>query len=208
MLEILTCHVCRPEMCKLHHVQRITTPPEIEASYGDVLCFTEVRWLSRGNVLKRFFELRAEVKRFMEDGRLDVPELDGPHWIMDLAFLVDITQQLNTLNLDLQGAGQLITTAYESVKALSTRLRLWKTQLSAKKLCHFDACRSLVEEGTTFSGDDYVSAIENLQQEFDVRFADFKTHHDTFQLFADPFSADVESVSSMLQIELIDLKCK
>lgn len=29
----------------------------------------------------------------------------------------------------------------------------------------------------------------------------------TFQLFANPFSADVESVSSMLQIELTDLQC-
>ncbi|KAK0145575.1 General transcription factor II-I repeat domain-containing protein 2 [Merluccius polli] len=179
----------------LQHRQFRAFLEEIEASYGDVLYFTEVRWLSRGNVLKRFFELRAEVKRFMEDGRLDVPELDNPKWIMDLAFLVDITQQLNILNLKLQGPSQLITTAYESVKAFSSKLRLWKTQVS------------LAEEGTVFSGDEYVSAIENLQQEFDERFADFKAHRDTFQLFADPFSADVESVPSMLQTELIDLQC-
>ena len=158
-------------------------------------------------MLKRFFELRDEVKTFMEDGRLDVPELDDPKWIMDLAFLVDITQHLNILNLKLQGPGQLITTAYESVKAFSTKLRLWKTQLSAKNLSHFAACRSLAEEGTLFSPGEYVSAIENLQQEFDEGFPDFKAHRDTFQLFADPFSADVESVPSMLQTELIDLQC-
>ncbi len=191
----------------LQHRQFRAFLEEIEATYGDVLYFTEVRWLSRGNVLKRFFDLRTEVKRFMEDGRMDVPEFDDPKWVMDLAFLVDITQELNVLNLKLQGPGQLITAAYESVKAFSTKLRLWKTQLSAKNLSHFTTCRSLVEEGIAFNGDEYASAVENLLQEFDQRFADFKAHRDTFQLFADPFSADVESVPSLLQMELIDLQC-
>ncbi|XP_016327429.1 LOW QUALITY PROTEIN: general transcription factor II-I repeat domain-containing protein 2-like [Sinocyclocheilus anshuiensis] len=135
----------------LQHRQFRAFLEEIESTYGDVLYFTEVRWLSRGNVLKRFFELRAEVKRFMEDGRMDVPEFDDPKWVMDFAFLVDITQELNVLNLKLQGPGQLITAAYESVKAFSTKLRLWKTQLSQKKLSHFSTCRSLVEEGTAFN---------------------------------------------------------
>ncbi len=191
----------------LQHHQFRAFLEEIESAYGDVLYFTEVRWLRRGNVLKRFFELRSEVKRFMEDGRMDAPELKDPKWVMDLAFPVDITQELNILNLKLQGPGQLITAAYESVKAFTTKLKLWKTQLPAKNLSHFNTCRSLVEEGAAFSGDEDASAIESLPQEFDLRFADFKAHRDTFQLFADPFSADVESVPSVLQMELIDLQC-
>lgn len=63
-----------------------------------------------------------------------------------------------------------------------------------------------MQEGTTFSGDEYASVIENLLEEFDQRFADIKAHHDTFQLFTDPFSAVVESVPRLLQIELIDLQ--
>lgn len=53
-----------------------------------------------------------------------------------------------------------------------------------------------VEEGTAFSADEYVSVLGE-------RFADFMAHCDTFQIYADPFSADVES----LQHELIDLQC-
>ena len=48
---------------------------EIESEYEDVLYFTEVRWLSRGKVLKRFFELRAQVKAYMEKDGMTVPVL-------------------------------------------------------------------------------------------------------------------------------------
>ena len=51
---------------------------EIESAYEDVLHFIEVRWLSRGNILKRFFELRAEVKAFMEKDEVAVPVLSDP----------------------------------------------------------------------------------------------------------------------------------
>ncbi|KAF7253996.1 G patch domain-containing protein 2 [Varanus komodoensis] len=40
-----------------------------------------------------------------------------------------------------------------------------------------------------------------------MRFADFKTHRATFQIFADPFSFDVEDAPPVLQMELIDLQC-
>lgn len=70
-----------------------------------MIYFTNVSWLSRVSVLKRVLELRAKMKRFTEDDR------------MNLAFLVNIAQQVNTLNLKLQVPGQLITAVYESVKA-------------------------------------------------------------------------------------------
>ena len=68
-----------------------------------MLYYTEVHWLSRGSVLKRFFELRAEVKDFMERHGVAVPVLSDPKWLMDLAFFVDITHDLDVLNKKLQG---------------------------------------------------------------------------------------------------------
>lgn len=48
---------------------------EMESEYGDVLYFTEVCWPSRGYALKRFFELREELKDFMENDGVAVPAI-------------------------------------------------------------------------------------------------------------------------------------
>ena len=143
----------------------------------------------------------------MEKHGLAVPVLSDPKWLMDLAFFVDITHELNVLNKKLQGQGQLVSAAYDTVRAFCTKLMLWKAQLSQTNHCHFPACKALVDAGTPFSGEKYVEAILKLQEEFDHKFADFKTHRATFQIFEDPFSFDVQDAPPVLQIELLDLHC-
>ena len=114
---------------------------KIESEYEDVLYLTGVRWLSRGNFLKRFFDLRAEVKDFMEKHGVAVPVLSDPKWLMGLAFFVDITHELNVLNKKLQGQGQLVSATYDNVRAFCPKLMLWKEQISQTNLCHSQHAR-------------------------------------------------------------------
>ena len=141
-----------------------------------------------------FFNLREEVKTFIETDRVAVPFLSDLNWLMDLLFLVDVTHELNVLSKKLQGQRQLVSVAYDNVRALSTKLMLWKAQLSQTNLGHFPACRALVDTGTQFNGEEYADAISKLEEEFNDRFAGFKTHRATFQFFADTFSVDVQDV--------------
>jgi hypothetical protein len=53
--------------CALDHRQFQQFLLEIEANYGDVLYHTEIRWLNRGKLLKRFFELRHEIEIFLTE---------------------------------------------------------------------------------------------------------------------------------------------
>jgi len=73
-----------------------------------------LRMLSRGAVLKRFFYLREEIENFMkEKGKPDL-EFQSSEWMQNLAFMVDITQHLNNLNKMLQGHKRLVTQYYDT----------------------------------------------------------------------------------------------
>ena len=58
-------------------------------------------------------------------------------WVRYLAFLVDITQHLNTLNKVLQGIRMLVTEYYDSVRAFILKLSLWQIQLRDGDASHF-----------------------------------------------------------------------
>jgi len=78
---------------------------------------TAVRWLSRGKVLTRFFELRNEIEIFLIEKNKPLPPLTDCEW--KLVFLVDITKHLNDFNLKLQGRDVLICDINTFVKAFS-----------------------------------------------------------------------------------------
>jgi hypothetical protein len=80
---------------------------EFSANYSDLLCHTEVRWLSSGRVLQRFVALGDEIIQFLENYPRKFPELHDDKWNNDLYFLCDITCHLNEINLQLQGKAQL-----------------------------------------------------------------------------------------------------
>ncbi|KAI4806804.1 hypothetical protein KUCAC02_017602 [Chaenocephalus aceratus] len=87
---------------------------------GDLPLHCTVRWLSKGKVLSRFFELLDAVKLFMEQKDKDYPELSDPKWIMDLAFLVDMLCHLDRLNLDLQGKLKMLPDLVQKLLRVAT----------------------------------------------------------------------------------------
>jgi len=58
----------------------------MEADSRDVVYFSEVRWLSQGKMLKRFYDLRNEIKSFMESKGKPAIEFEDENWLMDLGF--------------------------------------------------------------------------------------------------------------------------
>ncbi|XP_043917683.1 general transcription factor II-I repeat domain-containing protein 2B-like isoform X2 [Protopterus annectens] len=174
----------------------------LETSYGDIVYFTAVRWLSRCKMLKHFYDLRNEIKCFMESKGKPVPEFENASWMADLAFLVDITAHLNDLNLRLQGENLLINDMFQTVTAFEVKLKLWHRQIKNNNLIHFET----LSEQNHVNTEKYAALINSLSQDFESRFQDFRKHQQHFSIFATPFSVDINMLPANLQLECIELQ--
>ncbi|XP_045139818.1 general transcription factor II-I repeat domain-containing protein 2B isoform X2 [Echinops telfairi] len=189
----------------LNHREFTTLLYELDSQYGSLLYYSEIKWLGRGLVLKRFFESLEEIDSFMASRGNLVPQLRSTDWIKDLAFLVDMTMHLNTLTISLQGHSQIVTQMYDVIRAFLAKLGLWETHLARNNLAHFPTLRSVSSQGS--DGLHYIPKIAELRSEFQARLADFKLCESELALFSSPFSVKVDSVPEELQMELIDLQC-
>ena len=131
---------------------------QVDANYVDLVMFTAVRWLSRATCLKRLYDLIPEIKTFIK-GKKDIPHLGKEEWVADLAFMVDITTHLLSLNCTLQGNNRLCYDLYSTAFAITIKFCLWKTQLASGVTTHFPA---LLNHKNNGSFDAYNRFISNL----------------------------------------------
>ncbi|CAH1106332.1 unnamed protein product [Psylliodes chrysocephalus] len=143
---------------------------ELSLEHDDVTYYCEIRWLSKGKMLKRFFDLRKEIADFIEMKEKALPQICDPTCLCDLAFLVDITKHLNDLNLNLQKQGQLVNQLYNHVISFQNNIRLWETQMRSKHCFHFSmlSCHENIESYR------YAEELKLLSEQFTDRFSYFK----------------------------------
>ncbi|CAM1299181.1 GTF2IRD2B (predicted) [Pycnogonum litorale] len=188
----------------LNHRQFKELLEELAANYKDVLYFSQVRWLSRGRTLKRVWELREEIAQFMESKGRPLLEFSDEQWLCDFAFLVDITEKLNQLNVSMQGKDKLVHNLFGDIKSFEAKLLLWKSQLENNVFDHFPCLE--IQKELKPEGGRYSTEIEKLTAEFSRRFQEFRANENDFKIFSMPFSVDPVTAPTNLQLELIDLQ--
>ena len=160
----------------LNHRQFHALLDEVESTYSNLLLHNRVRWLSRGEVLKRFAACLEEIKTFMSSKGLSFPELEQPEWLEELHFMVDMTAHLNTI---LQGRGATALHILEEMLAFERKLTVLARDLHRGTLSHFPSLREFKQDQELINLAYLQSAITIAQASFEKRFLEFREEKTT-----------------------------
>lgn len=111
-------------------VKMVNFIKSMDSEHTQLLFHTEVRWLPRGRVLQRFYELREELLLFFTCEESQYADfLSDDSWCAKVAFLADIFEKLNYLNKCMQGKQENIFTSTDKISSFQQKLLLWISKI-------------------------------------------------------------------------------
>ena len=91
-------------------------------------------WLSRGNMTRRVFELKNGLLEFYEQKNHNFKNnLANTEFLLKLAYLSNIFDTLNHMNMFSQGPNSTIADFVSKLQAYVRKLDLWTTNIEAKQ---------------------------------------------------------------------------
>jgi len=174
----------------LIHRQFKSLLQEMESAYMDLPLYSNVHWLSRGNVLNRFVSSLEAIKVFLDEKEQHFLELNNDDWLCKLMFLADITKHLNDLNLSLQGQGQTVLELFEQWKGFASKLDIFCHDITANTYKFFPNVKAHSNRFTV-NRDELQKYVEALKGEFAKRGQDFQIHGPMFSYLIEPDLTDL-----------------
>jgi len=90
---------------------------QMGSEHNVLLYQTDIRWLSRGLVLSRVFELCGKIETFLQERKSPLSKhFDDNKFIGALTYLTDFFSSLNQLNMQMQGKSITIVDACDKIQ--------------------------------------------------------------------------------------------
>lgn len=171
-----------------------------DENFHQLLLHTNVRWLSKGLCLVRFFALFETVLEFL-DGRYENLKESLLKRKTDIAYLTDLFAKFNTMNLQLQGDSLNLIKTKSVISAFLARIKMMKQNIGRSEFSQFPNLSQV-----NCQEDDvpvYVHHLNALYSDFETRFEDILTLVIP-QWIINPYG-DIEETDISLQEELIGI---
>ena len=119
----------------------------MEADHKQLLLHAEIRWLSRGKVLSRMFEIRNELLVFLQSKKPVWSQLfKDVNWTAKLAYLSDIFSIFNDLNVCMQGKSATCFSMADKIEGQKQKLEAWKKRVSTDCYDMFHNLTTVISE--------------------------------------------------------------
>lgn len=175
---------------------------ENDEDFERLLLHTEVRWLSKGNCLQRFYQLFHTVLQFFDE-RNNTLSNDLREAECDIAYLADLFSKFNDLNLRLQGQDVTLIKAKSEISAFNAKLILYKRNIGRHELSQFPNLLELQEKEKLSDSNILIfcNHLQLLHEDMQKRFEDL-VNLNVPDWIINPY-INIESISDHLMEETI-----
>ncbi|CAI6343240.1 unnamed protein product [Macrosiphum euphorbiae] len=135
--------------------------------FNDLLLHNNVRWLSKGNVLQRFFNLLNEIELFLIQST-HLPAEDYHKFISNnsnvatITFLTDVFQYISSFNLKLHGNQKLICHLVSEVNCFCRKISFFLQDVGNERL-HFPNSKKVVDEKDEIDIRNFTKFLDSLK---------------------------------------------
>uniref|UniRef100_A0A8D8S7P5 General transcription factor II-I repeat domain-containing protein 2 n=2 Tax=Cacopsylla melanoneura TaxID=428564 RepID=A0A8D8S7P5_9HEMI len=126
-------------------------------------------------MLKHSLLLKDQVLMFLQEKEALPAETDllkNESWLCDLAFLVDVTDYLNKLNVKLQGKDSSLPSMFNLIQGFKAKLKLFQVNLEKNNIDHFPKLVEMVKKLETGKPD--ISDINKYKLKLELLMKNFE----------------------------------